>query len=149
MTKIASVLRLIEPSTFFVLVGIIFGALFILITPPLQGPDEQAHFVQAYRVSEGKIGASLASPAKDELLPTSLTKTYRLLFYGSNDIRFDGNRKYSLGETKQALNIPLDQHIKTKSRYLSGTGYSPIPYVPQAIMIAIGRIFNLPPVVLI
>jgi hypothetical protein len=38
----------------FLLLGAFFGILFLLVTPPLQSPDEQEHFFRSYQVSEGQ-----------------------------------------------------------------------------------------------
>jgi len=40
------------PEKVFLIVGILFGTLFLLITPPFQVPDEPNHFSRAFHVSE-------------------------------------------------------------------------------------------------
>lgn len=42
----------VSPENAFIFVGIIFGILFLLITPPFQVPDEPSHFYRAFYVSE-------------------------------------------------------------------------------------------------
>lgn len=44
-----------EPHQIFLLLGIIVGALLIFITPPLCTPDENAHFLNAYSISQGNV----------------------------------------------------------------------------------------------
>jgi uncharacterized membrane protein len=133
-----------SPTKFFVIVTALFGSLFLLITPPLQAPDEQSHFVQAYRVSEGRL--SVGSIAGN--YPISISKTLKTVLYDT-DIRFDSNQKYDLHRTKAALNIHLDESKREETKELAGTSYSPVVYLPQAIMIALGRGLDLSPILLI
>jgi hypothetical protein len=45
----------IQPTRIFVLFALIFGILFIVVTPPFQVPDEGAHFSRAYQISQFHI----------------------------------------------------------------------------------------------
>lgn len=130
------------PELFLVFVGALFGSAFILITPPLQGPDEPQHFLRAYQVSEGGL---LPGGAADNM-PSSLYETYKRILY-SDDIRFKANEKYELHNTKAALAIPLEP--TKEENYANTTIYAPVAYLPHAIMIALGRVVEAPPVVLI
>ncbi len=131
-----------KPEYFFALVAAIFGSLFILITPPFQGPDEQAHFAQVYRYSEGSSSATGGIPA-------SLGDTYQTVLF-EDDIRFNGNEKYELTRTKHALlELPLNQNDRDEGAAYSGTGYSPLPYIIQIVLVFIGHIFDAPIIVLL
>ena len=46
--------RRIKPEQFFLAFAIVVGILLVFLTPPLNGPDEQLHFVNAYSVSRGR-----------------------------------------------------------------------------------------------
>src|SRR5256885_9982962 len=46
---------LTRPVTTFVFLSLLFGTLTIALTPPLEGPDEPAHFLRAYGISVGEI----------------------------------------------------------------------------------------------
>jgi uncharacterized membrane protein len=48
----------LNPVKVFLLIGVFFGGLFLMITPPFQGGDEPSHFFRAYHVSEFGILAS-------------------------------------------------------------------------------------------
>lgn len=57
----------------YIITSLFFGILMCIITPPLQVPDEGAHLLRAYQVSEGKNISSLNAkmePIAD--IPTSL-----------------------------------------------------------------------------
>ena len=133
-----------KPHLFFLVTSVFFGLTFLFLTPPLQGPDEQAHFLQAYKLSEGNF----INDATDSY-PTSLRHTYKTIMY-NDDIRFNYKNKYEFWRTKDALKIPLNQQIReVGDGYMSGTSYSPVVYIGQSFMIFVGRLFNLAPVVLI
>jgi len=42
----------------FLILGFLFGCLFIYVIPPFQSPDEDSHFKKAYSISEGRFYAS-------------------------------------------------------------------------------------------
>src|SRR5712691_9908293 len=48
-------LLLTRPTAIFVLLSALFGTIIILLTPPLRGPDEAAHFLRAYAIAHGDI----------------------------------------------------------------------------------------------
>ena len=64
----------INPVTSFVAVALVFGTLIVLISPPLRGPDETAHFLRAYGIAQGDIVSSLrdAEGRKGVLVPPRL-----------------------------------------------------------------------------
>ena len=51
-----------SPAAVFAALSLLFGSLIILVTPPLRGPDETAHFLRAYGVGQGDIIPSLRTP---------------------------------------------------------------------------------------
>src|SRR3954462_8668369 len=44
-----------RPTTFFIVLSLVFGGLIISGTPPLRGPDEISHFVRIYSYARGGI----------------------------------------------------------------------------------------------
>src|SRR6266542_6738964 len=46
---------LARPVAAFVVLSMLFGTLTLALTPPLEGPDEPAHFLRAYGISVGDI----------------------------------------------------------------------------------------------
>jgi hypothetical protein len=51
---------LTRPVAAFFVLSLAFGGLTVAITPPLEGPDEPAHFLRAYGISVGEIIPSTA-----------------------------------------------------------------------------------------
>jgi len=67
LAKIASMARLWRespaarryPVRIFLLLSGLFGTLVIFLTPPMRGPDEPAHFIRAYGLSQVEIVPSI------------------------------------------------------------------------------------------
>ena len=115
----------------FLLVALVLGALFIIILPPGQSPDEITHFRRAYGISQGilvpdqvvnDMGAIGSEIPKNtdflERLPDH--GTYRMVI----EETFSGN-----------------DDLSTQS-YTSAALYNFICYIPQALAAFIGNLFG-------
>jgi uncharacterized membrane protein len=135
-------MRWFEPQRVFVVVGFIFGTLMALIVPPFQVPDEPHHFFRAYQISEGTLKATYRDNIALGDLPSSLGRICRPFL----DVRY--NRAItSFSAIREVLQIPLKPQVRERY-WLVTAHYPPIGYLPQAIGIGIGRMFNWPPLVL-
>lgn len=135
-----------SPERFFLITASIFGIAFILLTPPLQTPDETQHFLRAYQVSQLGVFSSWQNGTLGAELPISLSKTIDLV--NNPRIEFHPEYKYDIHKTAAALHVPLN---KSDSKFLgvaNTSGYSAIGYLPQSILVGTGALFNAPPVLL-
>lgn len=133
-----------NPSKTFLILATIFGILFILITPPFQVPDEYVHFYRAFQISEGQLVAEIHQGQIGGFLPKSVLTTTENV---SKDIPFNPNNKQDPKLIFSLLKLPINSE-KVFIGFPSASLYSPIPYLPQALGIAIGRIFGLSPLML-
>jgi len=133
------------PEKAFLLIGLFSGIIFLLIVPPFQVPDEPAHFFRAYQVSEGKIVAEKRENTTGGLIPKSLFDS--LIIW--NEIPFHPEIKATKKQFLKTFNIPLKKREKQFASFPNTALYSPIPYLPQALGIALGRAFHLSPIILI
>lgn len=138
-----------RPEYCFLSLAALFGVLLVFLTPPLQSPDEGAHFFRAYQVSELHI-----SPVRFETdnqvqyganLPNSLY-TANSVFMG--DVAFNPLNKFPHSVYKDYIFQPLDPS-KRENLVTSGAMYSPTSYAPQALGIAVGRALHASPMLLI
>lgn len=137
------------PQGFFLSLSLISGGIFILIIPPFQTPDEAAHFLRAYQVSNGDFIPEKRGNIVGSYLPVSLQETEKAVDSGGA-LQTHPNQKYRLGNTKYALlNIRLNEGEKKFVDTTVTASYSPVGYVPQSLAIGIGRIFNAPPIVIL
>ena len=137
-----------RPEGFFLVFSVFFGFIFVFLTPPMRVYDERPHFFQAYAVSNFDF-----IPDKYEYngryhygaeLPKSVFVAGELFIAntaGNSDVKFDKHL------FKAYINQPLQPTVTDHRE--SGTGYSPIAYIPQAIGITIGKIFNSSPLIMI
>jgi uncharacterized membrane protein len=121
------------------ILGAIIGLAMVVITPPFQVPDEDAHFFRAYQTStfnlllekrNGRVGADL---------PRSYLET-QLLF---RIITIDRSSKVNASMYKHALSM-TDSDLAFCSPILP---YPPVAYTAQALGMAVGRIASAPPIV--
>ena len=64
----------LTPIRFYLLIGPLFGMLFILLTPPFQVPDEINHFYRAFHIAEGHVRVIKTDNRLGGLIPVSATK---------------------------------------------------------------------------
>jgi len=134
-----------RPERAFLTLSLIFGMMFIIALPPFQSPDEPAHFYRAYQLSEGKIIADTLPKQKSYQsggsLPLSIIRTATLW---CDRIPFKLSQKVKREQFSESLNMPLERE-KTAYTIFASALYSPIPYLPQTVGIAVGKLFNLAP----
>lgn len=119
----------------YVYISLIFGILFIFLTPPFQSPDEDSHFKKSYQVSKG----NLYSTEKNGKLGNYFPK--EMLNYIDNKLTYIGNRdkKYSFTE------MVNDQYSKMNYDEVKFNNYStnsiiPVVYTAPAIGILFSKI---------
>lgn len=131
----------LNPHRLFTCLGVLFGLLFIVVTPPFQSPDEYAHFFRAYALSEGNL-----APTLHDTLPRSVVDFARNV---SPD-PLPGN--FPNKQSKRALFAQFKQPFNEDGRVpytdINPISYSPISYLPQALGITIGRFLKLPPILI-
>ncbi|MEX0268417.1 DUF2142 domain-containing protein [Leptolyngbyaceae cyanobacterium UHCC 1019] len=143
--KVGSKLRLIAPEKIFAILVSIFGILFLIVTPPFQVADENAHFFRAYHVSEGHLMAKRADKEFGGLLPESLSTVAQVVSAG---VAFHPENKQKIEDIFTTLRIPLNVEKRSFINYWTVAKYSPVPYLPQASGIAIARLFGATPLAL-
>jgi uncharacterized membrane protein len=109
----------LSPERIFLAIGLASGILTVLLTPPFKGADETAHFRRAYQVSEGTMLAERRGGDVGGFLPPSI----RLLRPAEGERVFVDFRNTAV--------------------------YTPLPYFPHALALALGRAAGMSPVVLL
>lgn len=129
----------------FVPFAIVFGLAMTFLTPPFQAPDEPTHFFRAYQVSDLDFVPAVKDNFTGGYLPQSLFKTFILLDLNNPE----NNEKLTSELIDSALNVPLEKEKKSFLMFSNTALYTPVLYFPQATGIFIGKLFNLPPIVLL
>ena len=133
-----------QPQRAFLLIGVVFGLLMLLFNPPLRVNDEHITLFKSYSVSGGHFTAERMGSAAGSLIPKSYEKTVEQLKLIPN-----GDYKLRVKDIELALKIPLKNNDRFFINYSSWAilTYSPINFVPQALGVEIGKLFNLSPVI--
>lgn len=139
-----------KPETFFLIFSITFGFMLVFVTPPMQVPDANSHFIRAYQVSD--LNLTSTKFIKDNKIhygseiPVSVIEA-RDVFLGG--VIGQPQNQFKRHIIKQYVNQPLNPNIKEKTIIEAAGVYSPLVYIPQAVGISIGKIFQTSPLIMI
>ncbi len=142
----------VDPKRVRVLLVLILGAIgaipLVLITPPFQVPDEVQHFYRAYELSELRIRAEVQNGVAGATLPDSLPRLVKSSVYTADDLFYPATPA-PITKTLKLASIPLDSSARRFVTFPGSAFYSPLPYLPQALGIAVGRMIGLGPLYLL
>jgi uncharacterized membrane protein len=139
--------RILTPERVVLVLGLVFGLTFVLLTPPFQVPDEPSHFYRSFQVSELRP-LSVVNLNRGFRLGTSLPKSLATLVDTSDvvNVRFMPNKKVDPAKLLPALRVPLNAHDR---EILPVLPYPPLGYIPQAAGIGVGRLLGGSPLLLL
>lgn len=135
-----------RPDRCLLAAGLLYGLGVAAVTPPFQVPDEPAHFYRAYRVSEGRLDLIPIPGRAGADLPVSIQRVATAL---RDDIPFHEEKKVAPGLVLAAFRVPLEPSRRSLAWFGNSLQFPFVPYVPQALGIALGRAFGAPPLVLL
>lgn len=123
----------------FIPIAFSCGLLFMAVTPVLRGADEELHFYRSYEVSNGYIMSDIQNNDGVRIggrdLPVSL-----------KSVSPENTLDFNFSKLKEKISIPLNKNETEFILFTTASLYSPVQYLPQALGIFIGRIFNLNPI---
>jgi uncharacterized membrane protein len=137
-----------NPKAIRVALALTLGAIgaipLILLTPPFQVPDENLHFYRAYELSELKIISEVQNGVSGAVLPDSLHELVKQSISTVDEVLYPATPA-PLAQTMRHASIPLNSSARHFVAFPGSAFYSPLPYLPQALGIAVGRLFGLGP----
>jgi uncharacterized membrane protein len=131
-----------DPRRFFLIAAVAGGVAFLMVTPPFQVPDEPAHFYQSYLLSEGRIRGVQQGNAPGARMPSSLRALTELMI---GDVPFNPDARISREALERARALQLEPDRLEYIAFPKAIRYSPLPYLPQAAGIAVGRALGASP----
>jgi uncharacterized membrane protein len=134
----------INPHKAFLVLGLIFGILFLFITPPFQAPDEESHFYKVYYLSEGNVLPEEEDITTGYFFPRSLEKITQEFSY----IRFNPQNKQKVGQLVSLFSLPLDPNEKVPIKISNIAIYPPMSYLAAASIFYVFKYFNTSPLFL-
>lgn len=129
-----------KPEYVYLTIGAVSLVGFAFITPPFQGPDEEAHYIRTQYIAHGYF-IPVDVHSTNASLPASLQHTLYSTFY-QDDLRGNTTNKYELFRTKEALTVPLNRDDTYKPPMIT---YSFLPYLPAVPGVFVANTFNLSP----
>lgn len=128
----------------FASIAMFFGLAWVLLVPPFQAPDEPAHFLRAYMISEGHFFG--VNNENKRMLGYTVPLSLPILIsdVGMNEIVFNYEKKQDISLLVHATDIGLNPQIAQFIGFYNTCLYSPVPYFPQALGISLGRMLDLP-----
>jgi uncharacterized membrane protein len=135
-----------SPIQYFLFLSLLFGSIYTFLIPPFQAPDEAHHFYRAYHVSEGYwMGEKTTDQRFGGELPQSLHELAQTFRY----LRYDKSAKVDEAIWQQAQQLELNAASTTFVDFPNVAYYLPIPYLPQAAMLWVGKKMKLKPLYLL
>lgn len=129
-----------QPEHVFTLLLAVFGLAFAFGMPPCQVADEISHFHRAYHISEGHLVPEMVGEWGGGLLPASILRVAqtfgRLAFHPENQARWEDFRSLST--------LPLNRDERSAVPFHTAY-YTFVPYLPQALGMALTRWLGLGP----
>lgn len=139
-----------QPHQLFLVVSLVFGTILCFLTPPLQVPDEFAHFTRAYQLAQGQ----LISTHKPELgnglgsvggnIPLSMTR----LEAKFPPVMKDSDQKVTISSFIESTKESLEPE-KSAFTSITGFNYSPVPYLGSIAASFIGQLTNMSPILIL
>ncbi|HMK56235.1 MAG TPA: DUF2142 domain-containing protein [Dissulfurispiraceae bacterium] len=126
----------------FLVLGLIFGIIWLFLLPPFQGPDEFGHFRRAYMLSEGKLHLD-SEPVTGRVgcyLPASIKQLEDAL----QSRKIVGRTAIKQDFTALAASSKIELKPRSELFYDDIANYPPVAYAPQVVAVTIARILELP-----
>jgi len=135
----------ISPPRLFLILGLTFGLLWLIITPPFQAPDENEHFLRAYQISCGKIISVWKGDAIGGYFSRRILDTVNDINPGMPEhpgVKQDIHKVFSF-----LKHPPGDETMHF--RILPLFDYPPISYLPHIAGLLLGKLFRASPLLLL
>lgn len=135
-----------RPDRFLLVAGLLYGLGFAVVTPPFQVADEPAHFLRAYRLSEGRLDLVFKPEGGFAEIPANV---YSVAIALLDDLPFHPQRKIAPATILAAFDVPLAPERRTRAQFANSLQYPFVPYLPQALGVAAGRAVGAPPLAML
>lgn len=129
-----------SPQYFYLVSSLFFGLVLLLVTAPFQSPDEPAHFLRIWQLSEGQLVADRYGGQ----VPISLSDCFAQF----DGVKFHPRKKVPASTILREFRRPLVPTQRKFMRFANSAIYSPVPYIPQALAMFLGRHLLFPPIAL-
>src|SRR6516162_10367521 len=129
-------MALFQAERVYLVLALVFGGGFLVLTPPFQAPDEEAHFRRAYSLSEGRAVCIKRGNESGDLQPRGLS-AYCAPYAG---IAYHAEQKSSFATIRASADTSFDADNREFVAFSNAAMHPPLVYVPQASGIFAARL---------
>lgn len=122
-----------RPEKLFLVIGGVFGLLFLVCTPPFQVADEDAHYYRAYQIAEGGVVSEIQDGRAGAWLPASVVECGSM----TKEARWHLEPRMERGKVLEAFSERLAPSERVFVGFRSAS-YSPVAYLPAALAMRVG-----------
>jgi uncharacterized membrane protein len=121
----------------FLFIGLVFGLILVFVNPPWHTNDEDRHFYNSYALSQGYIGPQVKDGKIGCLMPKNLIEAVKL----HQAIQFSGGEYIKKENLQELVDQPLEAN---KIEFCENVNSVTLPfaYLPSALTIKVGMLFN-------
>ena len=133
----------LKPEILFFIIGLFWGLCFVFINPPVQAPDEDAHFIKMWGMLNGSYNFKIENGKKGQIIPSGIAS----IFNEANKMKFNLNCKTEIKEVFKLKNIPLNKEDKIFYKQVPAS-YTIISYIPLIFVLLILKAVNIAPAIM-
>jgi uncharacterized membrane protein len=122
----------------FAALALPFGFAFLILTPPFQVPDEEAHFRRAFEISEGRFIASKRGDRTGDDLPRGLDALYQRFKAFKGHLE----EKTSANDIRELAALSFSSTEREFIVFSNSAIHPPLTYLPQAAGLLVARQFT-------
>ena len=134
-----------RPEWLALVLGLVFGACNLILTPPFQAPDEDNRFFRSYHIADGHFLGEKTNQRVGGTIPVSLVETAETFRY----LRAQPHSKTTAEQIKAGFNVELLPENKAFHDFPNSAIYPPVLFAPQALAIFLCKPFHLSPLALL
>lgn len=123
----------------FVVLALVFGVIFVFLTPPFQVPDEMTHFLKSYSLSEFR----LVPRVEDGVVIDEMDSEVMAFVSAFGYLNSHPENKTSIGDIVTWNDVYSSTfNAKEQTTYVTVNAYI-VYYIPQAFGMAIAHLFGM------
>lgn len=116
----------------FLVLFLTLSAVYWISVPVFKTPDEGAHYLRIYEISEGHLSSKINEEGNaGRLMPNNVYLK-----------QFSDAPKIKWFNVKDAIDVELDHENKIFHQFASSALYAPVQYIPQAAGVIIAKLFT-------
>ncbi len=138
-------LKHFKPQSVFLIIGLVFGLIFLVLNPPFNGNDESVHFLKASDISEAHFMPTIVKDGAGVVVPQGVE-------YITYEFRYrDPNPKLHINDIIHRLEYYKNYNNQSfvDISNVAIVIYPPVPYFASSVGIALGTLLNCSPLVLL